>query len=182
MIRPAASPREKEQFLGEIQTEIARSEHYQAHLQAGQAIKLRREPNNNHGPTTIRVENEQSQAFGYVPRRTAAWLSPLIDSGKIRIEGYIPAVYEVIAADSPAVPLVLMVFLTQVGLPIVRCSTAEDRLNNLHALALQALEDVQSMEDPAEIVRFTRGLKRIAQEEVLPETQLLLALIPGVVR
>ena len=60
MICPAANLREKEQLLGEIQTEIALTGYHQAHFHAGEAIKLRRELNNNHALTAIRVENERS--------------------------------------------------------------------------------------------------------------------------
>lgn len=174
--------RGEEQFLGEIQTEIAGTTHHKARVRAGETTRLQREPDNQHDPHAIRVDDGRSRTVGYIPRQTAAWLAPLIDEGKVRVEGYVLGAEDVIDADRPAAPLAVMVFLPQAGLPILRRPPAEDRLNNLHALALQALDEVQSMEDPAEILRFTKGLEHIAREQLLPETHLLLALIPSIAR
>ena len=156
--------RGEEQFLGEIQTKIAGTTHHKARIRSGEATRLQREPDNQHDPLAIRVDNGRSRAVGYIPRRTAAWLAPLIDEGKVRVEGYVLGTDDVVDADRPATPLAVMVFLTPAGLPILRRPSAEDRLNNLHALALQALDEVQSMDDPAEILRFTKGLEHIARE------------------
>jgi hypothetical protein len=174
--------RGEEQFLGEIQTEIAGTTDHKSRVRAGEAMRLRREPDNQHDPNAIRVQNSRSRTVGYLPRKTAAWLAPLIDDGRVRVEGYVLSADDVVDADRPAVPLAVVVFLTQAGLPILRQPTAEDRLNNLHGLALQALDEVQSLEDPAEILRFTKGLEHIAREQLLPETRLLLALIPSIAR
>jgi len=63
-----------------------------------------------------------------------------------------------------------------------RRSLNADRLHNLHAIALEAYDAAQALIDPGEIRSFAKAMQRLATQELLLESQLLLALIPGLAR
>ena len=77
-------------FLGEIETEIVGMQYHKAKVFPGEQINLEREAKNAHDRRAIRVENGQFEPVGYLPRNMASWLAPLIDQGKIHLDGYVP--------------------------------------------------------------------------------------------
>jgi len=112
------------QFVGEIESEIAGRSHFQADVQLGEHINLERELENQRDKNAIRVDNSRFQPVGYVPRPTVAWLAPLLDSGKIRIEGYVPThPHSIRTTDPERLPLAIMIHLTKAGLSILETTS-----------------------------------------------------------
>ena len=77
-------------FLGEIETEIVGMQYHKAKILPGEQVNLERESKNAHDRRAIRVENGHFEPVGYLPRKMASWLAPLIDSGQIHLDGYVP--------------------------------------------------------------------------------------------
>ena len=84
------SPSLEEQLLGEINAQVVGIQQHDAVVQPGEQVNLEREPENVHDKTTIRVENRHFQSAGHLPQDIAARVAPLIDTGKIRLDGYVP--------------------------------------------------------------------------------------------
>ena len=173
----------RDHFLGELDAEIVGRQHHQAEIRPGEHLNLEREPANPHDKTAIRVENGRFQMAGYVPRSMASWLAPLLDSGKIRVEGYFPA-------NPPPphpvahghLPVALMVYLADSGHSILDLRDSQDKLNALHELAIQAYHKAQTFADPRVLLDYAASLEPLSREDLLPETRLVLALIPGMTR
>jgi len=92
--------------------------HYRASVRPGERVSLRREPENPHDADAIRVENSSAECVGYLSRAAAALLAPLIDAGRIRVEGEVPSTSaETRDADHEGYrrPVVVSVFLREEG-------------------------------------------------------------------
>lgn len=178
--RPAHA---RDHFVGEVDAQIIGHHHYPAEIAPGEHLNLEREPANPHDKNAIRVENGRCQMVGYLPRSMANWLAPLIDSGKIRIECYLPAnPPSPRSAVAENLPASLMVHLTDSGRSILELSGSQDNLHALHELALQAYRKAQSFADPEVLLDYAASLEPLSREDLLPETRLVLALITGMVR
>ena len=65
-----------------------RSFHSDAELSGGgDHVTFRREPRNSYDENAIAILNGKGKTVGYVPRGASERLAPLIDTGKIRLEG-----------------------------------------------------------------------------------------------
>jgi hypothetical protein len=163
-------------FLGEIETEIVGMQYHKAKIQPGEQVNLERKPENARDPRAIRVENGLFEPVGYLPRKAASWLAPLIDSGQIHLDGYVP---QVATAESPTrCPVVLMVFQDEKGRHLLEKIEPRNELEVLHQTVRQAYEDAQHYRDPELILGLAKGLRPLEKQELLPETRLLLALLP----
>ncbi len=172
----------REQFLGEVETEVVGREYHQAGLRPGEYVDLQREPENPCDANAIRVDNGRFQPAGYVPRLVASWLAPLVDSGKIRIEGYIAARFHPAEmAGATKLPLVLMVFLQPSGHEILEAEDRQGKTDALHQLALETFRKAQSFDNAELLLGYIEGLEPLRRQNLLPQTRLLLALIPGMV-
>ena len=76
-----------DELLGEIEARIVGMQYYDAETSGGEQMNLEREPDNPHDQQAIRVENGRFEVVGHLPRRLVTWLAPLIDAGKLRVEG-----------------------------------------------------------------------------------------------
>lgn len=167
------------QFVGEIETEIVGLQYHEAKLEPGEQVNLERERGNPHDRQAIRVENGRFQPVGHLPRQISSWLTPLLDAGKAYIEAYVP---DGPVMESTRRPLVLMIFLSAKAIPLLDRHKAPANLNPAHSLVLSAYENAQSLVDPQWVLGLVKGLEPLASQDLLPETRLLLALIPGVAR
>jgi len=182
MSAKTARKRPPEQFLGEIETEIVGLQYYGGRVTPGEQVNLERERENRHDRSAIRVENGLFQTAGYVARHTSSWLAPLIDSGKVRVEGYIPTSEEAVSGRSGKHRLALMVFLSPKGESILASGPIETKHDTLHALALWVYGDARSLTDPQLIAGLAEGLEPLLRQDLLPESKLLLSLVPGMAR
>jgi len=87
MIAKPSQNTSEEQLLGEIETHIVGLQYHDAAFEPGEAIHLEREPDNVHDGQATRVENQAFEQIGYLPKKLASWLAPLIVAGKLRVDG-----------------------------------------------------------------------------------------------
>ena len=165
----------RDPFLGEIETEIVGTG--KAKTQPGDQVDLERDSQNARDRQAIRVENGYGEPVGYLPRKTTSWLAPLIDGGQIHLDGYVPQ----IASDEPPSrrPVVLMVFQREKGSHILEKAEPRNELDTLHQTVRQAYENAQHYRKPELILGLAKGLRPLEKQELLPETRLLLALLPS---
>ena len=172
-----------EQLLGEIPTCIVGLRHSRARPRPGEQVKLRREAENRHHKQAVRVESQRSTRIGYLPRQLADWLAELIDGDTVQIEGCVPTVPAPEAeCREGACPLVLSVFVPagDAG-PLVK-REVRTGLDALHEAVRRAYLDAQGYSDPSLILDLAGKLKALECQELLPETHLLIALLPGLAR
>jgi len=178
---PARSP--TEQLLGEIETRIVGMQYYETTMAAGEQANLEREPENPHDAHAIRVENGLFEPVGHIRRRLCSWLAPLVDSGKVRIDGYVPKHVPGSEERKPSTsPLVLSIFLCKKGKALLAKREVHTKLDALHDIVRRTYEEMQSYANADLILELAEGLRPLARQELLPETRLLLALMPGVAR
>jgi len=165
-------------LLGEIETEIVGMQYQKARIHPGEQINVERESENIHHRRAVRIENGFFEPVGYLPRR----LAPLIDGGKIYIDGYVPRSH-VEAGDHPnRCPVVLSIFCCENGHSIFEQTDPRNELEVLHQTVLQACQNAQGYRNPELILGLANGLQPLEKQELSPETRLLLALLPGMVR
>jgi len=171
-------PEEVRSLLGEIESEIVGMQYHKARIHPGERVNLERESKNTQDRRAIRVENGHFEPVGYLPRKTASWLAPLIDGGKIHLDGYVPKIFEKTDAMPGRHPLVLMVFQSEKGNHLLEQAEPHNQLEALHQTVLQAYQNAQRYHDPELILGLAQGLHPLEKQELLPETRLLLALLP----
>jgi len=172
-----------ELFLGEIEVQIVRGHHLHLLGEPGKRVHLQRDPEDPRDPSAIRVEDDRHRCVGHLPRKLSAWLAPLLDAGKVRIDAHLPAV----ANGSPLLDpdadrLVLVVFLRSKGKPMLDSRQSRVRFDLMHEVVRQAYQDAQQCGDPAVATGLAEDLRPLERQKLLPETRLLLALMPGVIR
>ena len=102
-------------LLGEIETEIVGMQYHKARIHPGEQINVERESKNTHDRRAIRVENGHFEPVGYLPKSMASWLAPLIDDGKIHVDGYVPQCHPETIGDSGHCPVVISFFESEKG-------------------------------------------------------------------
>jgi len=168
-------PGPAEKFLGEIFTEIAGSQYYEAEVNPCEKIQLEREPDNSHDYNAIRVENRNFQQAGYVPRRISSWLAPLVDSGQVWVEGR--AAESSGAEKSDRVFILLELYLHRKGRRILRRDTdPKDELEGVHQAVLAIWSAMSEWTNGGTVSAVAKRLKAFRAQELLPETSMLLAL------
>ncbi len=160
---------DQETHLGTIETEIAGTQYHDAVVRPGETVHLEREPRNPHDPNAIRIDNAAFESVGFVPRRLAGWMAPLIDQGKLRVDGSIPAEH------AKPNSVVLELFVCPKGADIL---TPDDNPSGpkeaLHQTVLQAFRNAENWTEPEAIKGLAEVLKGLPRREMKPETLLLL--------
>ena len=177
--RPAKPPTER--LLGEIETCIVGMEYYEDSIAPGEEVNLEREPENPHDAHAIRVENSNYAPVGHLPSQMCSWLAPLLDSGKVHIDGRVSKYAHSPRDRGPSTsPLTLSIFLCKKGKGLLRKRKVDTKLDALHEVVRRTYKEVQNYEDTNLILELVEGLRPLTRQELLPETQLLLALMPGI--
>ena len=101
-----------EQLLGEIDARIVGMQYYDADVGPDEQVNLEREPENPRHADSIRVENGRFQPAGHLPRHMSSWLAPLIDAGKLRVDGLVPRTAK---RNDNTCPITVTVYLCQKG-------------------------------------------------------------------
>lgn len=172
----------EEQLLGEIETWIAGMQYYDATVGAGEQVNLEREPDNRHDPCSIRVENGRCQPVGQMPREIVAWLAPLIDSDQVHIEGYVPHSAAPSSQHRGSLPLALAIFLSPSRTQLLAQRKVRNKLDALHEVVRRSYEDAVSYVDTKLIDGLVEGLRPLARQQLLPESRMLLAILPEMAR
>jgi len=161
-------------LLGEVFTEIAGIQYYEADVSPGDKVQLEREPDNKHDKNAIRVENKNFKQTGYVPRRISSWLAPLIDSGEVRAEGRV--------AESPTEKpgkafILIELYLHGKGRHILRRdSDPSGELEAIHQAVQTIWSESDEWTDPDAVEGLGGRLEGLASGELLPKTRMLLVL------
>ena len=161
---------ERNAFLGEIETEIVGMQQHRVRLCPGEQINLERE-----SESAIRVENGRFDAVGYLPEEMASWLAPLLDSEQIHLDGYVPLGSD---EESHRCPVNLMVFQCENGRRFLERNEPRSELEARHQTVLQAYQNAEGFSDPESILGLAEELRPLERRGLLPESRLLLALLP----
>jgi hypothetical protein len=164
-------------FLGEIETEVLGVRCRKARINPGDQINLERDSNTVDGRCAVRVENAQFDPVGYLPRKMASWLTPLIDAGQIYLEGYVPTALHASKGHAATYRVNLTVFQGEKGVHLLEKADPADKLESLHQTVLLAYQIAQTRRSPESILGFVKGLKPLEEQNLLPETRLLLLLL-----
>ncbi|HYW78124.1 MAG TPA: hypothetical protein VE890_01050 [Thermoguttaceae bacterium] len=81
----------------------------------------------------------------YLPKKIASWLAPLIDAGKLRVDGYVPENAEGLSKNTA--PAMLVVFLCEKGQHLLEKTEVQTKQDALHQVVRHAYHDVQSYAD-----------------------------------
>lgn len=171
-----------DQLLGEFETDVILSKQVPPTVQPGESIYLIPEPDHPQHPHAIRVENANAGLLGYLPRKTIAWLGPIVATKKIRLEGYVPSTSaQVRRASTTRIGVVVIVFQTQGANLLAPLDPANAR-EALHEMVRHTYCAAQGYQEPETILGLARSLPSLERQPMLPETRLLLAMLPGSVR
>jgi hypothetical protein len=176
-----STPESPHQFLGEIFTCVIDIQPHHAPLQPCEQVSIEREPGNVGGKRSIRIENGHSELAGFLPRRTASWLATLIDRGDVHVEAYVPqSALPKIRTHRTRVPLALMVFLTEQGRRLMVKPDPHGTPDLMHKLVSQVCQEASQSHDAKRVAELAAGLHALRNQDLLPETRLLLALFPAI--
>lgn len=158
-----------EVLLGKLTVALAGTQYCDATAEAGEAVHFEREPDNSHDRKAIRVENEDFAKVGYLPRQTAAWLTPLIDRGAVYVDGRV----------APGNTLTLSLYVSPESAAFLEgprdpATTADA----LHRVILDAYNGMHEWRRPVVIRETAQRLSELSRRDLLPETRMLLALMP----
>ncbi len=168
-------------YLGSIQTKITGMQYAEGNINAGNEVHLERDPDNQHDPNAIRVKNMDFDDAGFIPRKIASWLSPLIDKGAIFVEGWIPeqSISQSIHRHRGC-PVILKIFLSKKGAYILQPKlTPSTDVEALQETIRSVFERVSEYTKPDVIRGLGKRLESLAKNIISPETHLLLALFPS---
>jgi hypothetical protein len=171
-----------EWLLGVIETHLVGGRCRSRIRSTDPRLLVRREPENPQDPSALRVENEKREMLGYLPREVAVWLAPLVDRGTIRVEAQLPTADRAATMAAAARPIVLTVFARQEAQAWLRDAEVQTAQDALHTVVRRAYEEAQRYTDPHTVRGLMDGLRRLEGISLLPQTRLLLALLPGVAR
>ncbi|MFO7973574.1 MAG: HIRAN domain-containing protein [Candidatus Hydrogenedentota bacterium] len=163
-------------FLGEITVALAGAQYCHATAEAGEKAHLEREPDNTHDRNAIRVDNDDFLKIGYVPRRTAAWLTPLIDQGGVYVDGKVAIRGD---AHLPTAELMLSLYVSPKGAAFLDgAHDPETPAEALHRVVVDAYNAMHEWHRPEVIRETAQRLSELSRRDLLPETRMLLALMP----
>lgn len=164
-----------EKLLGIIQTKAVGLQYYDGGVTPGMQVILEREKDNVHDKNSVRVENAAFDPVGHLPRKTAAWLAPLLDEGKIRIDGRVLSGED----QEHSAPIDLSIYLAPKGSPLLKkCRKPSSGPAALHQLVLSAYLQGEAWDNPQTLLDLSTLLEPLCRLPILPETRLLLELLP----
>ena len=164
----------KTKKLGTLETLAVGTQHTGVELEEGQKVTLLREPAHPDTPTAIRVVAAHDRTAGFLPRRTADWLAPLMDRGWVELKAHVAG-----EPDRLSAPLKVTVHLSPKGrhlleVPEEPMTPAEE----LHAEVLAHWPPVKAT-DREMIAELRDRVELGTAGPVLPETRLLLETRPA---
>ena len=171
------SEKGKETLLGILDSAVVGLQYHHGKAIPGEEVYLEREPENTHDPRAVRVDTQDFDSLGYLPRRDAAWLAPLLDQGLVLGDARIP---EDAAITDQKAPLEIRIFASSKGGALLEprslCATPEEGFRNL---LFHAWQMGQSWDDPRTIREVGAKLRSLVDRSALPESALYLRLFEG---
>jgi hypothetical protein len=161
-------------YLGTIQSEIVGIQYYDDQVKVSEKIMLEREPENDHDPSAIRIENLDFRQVGFLPKKTSAWIAPLIDQGKVMVDG---VVVDLDFEDGYTIPIELKITLKKKGEEIFKknkvITSAEEAFHEVVLYSYESVIDKCEKSITGDLVDI---LQRSVDRKILPKTKLLLEL------
>lgn len=171
---PAPTTTTEDRYLGEVPLKIVGTQYCDVSVRPGEVVHFEREHQNQHDANAIRVDNDDFAPVGHLPRREARWIAPLLDSGRLVIDGRVPEEGEAGRYDAP---LLLSLYLTPMGAgalkPFDRCTTEPEAL---HEVVLGAYERSAKWTSRGQIIGVARTLAQALGRDALPESFLMIRL------
>lgn len=160
--------------VGEVSMGIAGMQFYDAPVHTDEVVHFVREPENEHDGNAIRVENADFHPVGHLPKERAAWIAPLIDSGRLRISGCVP---DTPPEDQYETRIRVKFFLASKGMQMLKpfspCANGEEALHNA---VLAAWKQAKELSAADQVLAVAKKLERALDRRSLPETRLALSL------
>ena len=143
----------KEKHLGNIKSQIVGIQYYDHEVKGREVIFFERKPNNSHDTNAIRVDNLDFEKVGFLPKKTSSWLAPLIDQGKVMIDGFVKDSY---SDNDYSIPIQIKITLKSKGEDIFKkgknISSAEEAF---HEVVLYSYENIIEKCDGTVTSEFT---------------------------
>ena len=160
--------------LGVLPTQIVGAAYHDAEVRPGEPVALEREPANPNDADAVLVLNGDCEAVGHLPRQVAAWLSPLVDAGRVRAAGKVAATWHGGGDRGAPIPLDLELALARKGRPILEPvadpATPEQAL---HEAVRRAFVDAAAYTRPEVVEGLAARLAALAKRVALPESRML---------
>ena len=157
--------------LGPLFVPLAGAGHYRARAQVGEPVTLIREPDNPHDRNAIRVDNPAGETLGHIPRRTAHWMAPLLDTGRIRVQGLVS---EVTARARETHYGQAEAYLR---LDLDRVASAGEETDARSRILNEVRRHLNQITDPEEARRLGKWLMGLWNHDLEPEAKMLLAVM-----
>jgi hypothetical protein len=168
-------------ILGEIETPIVQGRRIRRVPVAGEPVFF--EVSHRADERPIRVEDTQGELLGHLPRSLGQWLAKLLDNNRVRLTGYKPPRwFRQNGGRNPQLRIRIGVQLTPAGRSILQTQRPTTQPEALHQLVLAAFEQAGRYTQADLVRELADVLRPITCHGLLPETQLLLALLPGIAR
>ena len=162
---------EQQTILGTFRRHIAGKDYRPHDVKDGDGLHFVREPQNEYDSNAVRIENDECDLVGYIPRTEAKWIAPLLDEDRIQIDG--KAVLVNFGHRRPQVYAEISVSLMDESILESRIPQSSQDVS--HQMVVQIFKQLDEYED-ADLVLEMRNRLRQTLSNPLPETQLLLAL------
>lgn len=162
---------EQQTILGTFRRHIAGKDYRPHDVKDGDGLHFVREPQNEYDANAIRIENDECDLVGYIPRTEAKWIAPLLDEDRIQIDG--KAILVNFGHRRPQAYAEISVSLLDDS--ILETTIPQNSQDVSHQMVVQVFKQLDEYED-ADLVLEMRNRLRQTLSNPLPETQLLLAL------
>jgi hypothetical protein len=171
----------KTRYLGQLNTHIAADVLPNPPLQPGQSILWKREPATTLEENAICVQTEAIAELGFLPRYITFWLAPLLDEGKIAMQGKIaPTIKLADVAATGKIPITLHIFMTEAGADILAPNrNPENGRDTSHEIIRRVYDQLLDFYSSEKVLDVWNELMKFADNRIKPESHLLLALFPN---
>jgi hypothetical protein len=169
----------KEKHLGTIKSQIVGIQYCDDEAKSGEKIFFEREPDNSHDKNAIRVENPDFKKVGFLPKKASSWLAPLIDQGKVQIDGFVKDTYY---DNDYSIPIQIKITLKKGENIFKKDKNITSAEEAFHEAVLYSYENIIDKCDGTVTSEFTELLKKAVDRDILPKTKLLLELFEYKVR
>lgn len=171
MRKKAKNP--KPELIGKLYMYIIGRQYYDADIAQGESVYFQRDPENELYPKSVLAINETHETVGFLARKNAEFLAPLIDEGMISLAGAVTA-----SPEKTYIPITVDVYLHPKGKHILKpidAPTTEAEM--IHEMIRRFFADLGKV--PAnDILKIRERLKEFVKGDTLPETKLLVKMLP----
>lgn len=167
--------------IGWLITRLRGSARNRGRIYPGETVHLKREHHDRTDPSALAVLDPQGRKAGYIGRRKARWLAPLLDGGLIDLD--VRAFRQIRHVDRipDKLPLRLGVRLTEAGSVLLDPSAPAPQADRLLHKALVSIW--RDLNDPGleagAASRLRQLLRDVGRQPLRPETRLLMELLPS---